>query len=53
MGQVPEAEGDTAEVFESVVDGLGGAVGGAWPVEEREHVSGAPVQGPAQAAYLH
>ena len=50
MGQVPEAQGDTAEVLESAVDGLGGPVGGAWPVEEGEHVSGATVQGPTQAA---
>jgi hypothetical protein len=33
VGEVPEAERGAAEVFEPAVDGFGGAVGGAGPVE--------------------
>lgn len=35
VGEVTEALGDAAQVPESSVDGLGGAVGGAWDVEGR------------------
>ena len=40
VGEVPESEGGAAEVFEAAVDGLGGTVAGAWPVEVGEHVDG-------------
>lgn len=49
MGQVPEPQCDPAEVLEAAVDGFGGAVAGAWAVEEREHVGRASAEGPAQA----
>ena len=39
--QVPEPQGRAAEVFEAAIDGLGGTVAGAGPVEEREDVRGA------------
>ena len=39
MGEVAEAEGGAAEVFESPVDGLGGAVAGAGAVEKCEDVA--------------
>ena len=35
-------------MFESAVDGLGGSVAGAGPVEERQDVGGALGQGPAE-----
>jgi hypothetical protein len=38
VGEVPEAERGAAEAFEPAVDGFGGAVGGAGPVEVGEHV---------------
>jgi len=50
VGEVAEAEGGAAEVLESAVDRLGGSVGGAGSVEEREHVRGAPLQRPAELA---
>lgn len=52
VGQVPEAEGGAAQVFEPPVDGLGGAVAGAGPVEEREDVRGALLQGAAELVDL-
>ena len=45
MGEVAEAEGAAAEVFESAVQRFGGAVRCAGPVEVGQHVSGASVQG--------
>ena len=50
--QVPESEGAAAEVFDPAVDGLGGAVRRAGPVEEREDVCGALLEGPAELADL-
>jgi hypothetical protein len=50
--QVPESEGAAAEVFEPAVEGLGGAVRRAGPVEEREDVCGALLEGPAELADL-
>ncbi|GAA0333971.1 hypothetical protein GCM10009529_10440 [Micropruina glycogenica] len=50
VGEVSEAEGGAAEVFESSVDGFGGAVGGAWMVEVGQYVAGASVQGGAEFA---
>ncbi len=40
------------EVFEAAVDGLGGAVGGAGPVEERRDVAGASFECEAEPAWL-
>ena len=39
-------------MLESSVDGLGGSVAGAGPVEEREHVVGALFQRPPEPADL-
>ena len=39
-------------MFEPAVDGLGGAVGGAGPVEVGQHVRGPLLQGPAEASQL-
>ena len=52
MGEVAEAEGGAAEVFESPVDGLGGAVAGAGAVEECEDVARPLLHGPAELADL-
>ena len=52
VGEVPEAEGGSAEVFESAVDRFGGAVGRAGSVEVGEHVSGSLFQGAAERAEL-
>jgi len=49
VGQVAEAEGGAAEVFESAVDGLGRAVGRAGSVEVGQHVSGALFQCSAES----
>ena len=48
VGEVAEAEGGAAEVFESAVDRFGGSVGGAGPVEVGEHVGGALGEGVAE-----
>ena len=48
VGEVSEAEGGAAEVFESAVDCFGGSVGGAGPVEVGEHVGGALGEGVAE-----
>ena len=40
MGQVTEAERDSAEVFEALVDGLGRAVAAPGVIEEREDIGG-------------
>ena len=48
VGEVPETEGGTAEVFEAAVDRFGGAVAGAGPVEVGKHVSSPLFQGPAK-----
>lgn len=39
-------------MFESAVDGFGGAVARAWVVEECEDVMFSSFQGPSQAAYF-
>ena len=52
VGEVAEAEGGAAEVFEAAVDRLGRAVGGAGSVEEREDVDGALFQGASEASDL-
>lgn len=52
VAEVAEAECGAAEVFESSVGGLGGAVGGGGAVEERKDVARPGVQGPAEFAYL-
>jgi hypothetical protein len=48
VGEVAEAECAAAQVFQAAVDGFGGAVAGAGPVEVGEHVGGAAGQGPAE-----
>ena len=50
MCEVPRSKGGATLVFEPAVDGLGGAVGAAEAIEEREHVDGALLQDPAEAA---
>ena len=40
VGEVAEPEGGAAEVLEPAVDGLGGAVAGAGPVEVGQYVKG-------------
>lgn len=45
VGEVAEAEGGAAEVFESAVDGFGGSVAGAGAVEVGQHVGGSPGHG--------
>jgi hypothetical protein len=40
--EVAEAEGGAAEVFESAVDGFGGSVAGAGPVEVGQDVGAGP-----------
>lgn len=52
VGEVPEAQGGGAEVFESAVECLGRSVGGAWSVEVGEHVDGAFGQGLTQRDQL-
>ena len=48
VGEVAEAEGGAAEVLEAPVDGFGGSVRGAGPVEVGQDVGGATLQGPAE-----
>ena len=52
VGEVAEAEGGAAEVFEPAVEGLGRAVAGAGPVEVGEHVAGPLVQGATEPPQL-
>ena len=52
MAEVAESEGGAAEVLESAVDGLGGSVGGAGPVEVGQDVTGSSGEGPAECAEL-
>ena len=52
VGEVAEAEGGAAEVFEASVDGFGGAVAGAGPVEVGQHVGGALLEGAAEGGDL-
>ena len=47
VGQVPEAQGGAAEVFEPAVDGLGRSVAGAGSAEEGQHDGGALLERPA------
>src|SRR6185312_524795 len=46
--EVAESEGGSAQVFEAAVDGLGGSVGGAGPIEVGQHVGGALFQCPSE-----
>ena len=41
MGEIPKSQGGAAQVFQSAVDGFGGSVGGAGPVEVGQHILGA------------
>ena len=50
VGEVAEAEGGAAQVFEPTVDRLGGAVGGAGSVEVGQDVLDATGQGPTEFA---
>lgn len=52
VGEVPEAEGGAAEVFESAVQGLGGPVRRAGTVEVGEDVGGPLLQRSAEGADL-
>ena len=52
MGEVPEAQGDAAEVFESAVDGLTRAVRGPRVVEVGQDVGGPFLQGVAQGGHF-
>ena len=47
MGEVAEAQGDPAEVFEAAVDGFDGTVGGAC-VEVGQDLSASRPQRPAE-----
>lgn len=48
MGEVPEPQGGTAEVFEAAVQGFGRAVRRAGSVEVGQHVGGAFLQGASE-----
>lgn len=48
MGEVSEAQGGAAQVFDSAVDGFGGAVAGAGVIEIGEDIGGSSFHGPAQ-----
>ena len=48
MGEVPEAKGAAAEVFQPAIQGLTRAVRRAGPVEVRQHVGRPLLQRPAQ-----
>ena len=50
--EVPEAQGDTAQVLQAPVDRLGGAVGGTGVVEVGQDVGGSFGQGPGQCLDL-
>lgn len=52
MGEIPEAQRGFAEVFESAVDRLSGAVAGLIVVEERQDVTAAHGQGAVELADL-
>ena len=50
--EVPEAQGDTAQVLQAPVDRFGGAVGGTGAVEVGQDVGGSFGQGPGQGLDL-
>jgi uncharacterized membrane protein YbhN (UPF0104 family) len=52
VGEVAEPEGGASEVFEAAVEGFCWAVAGAGPVEVRQDVGGALVEGSAQPPQL-
>jgi hypothetical protein len=52
VGEVSEAEGEAAEVFEAAADGFCGSVAGAGPVEVGEDVDGAALESCASSAVL-
>ena len=45
MGEVAEAEGVAAQVLEAAVDGRGGAVAGAGPIEVGQYVGSTALEG--------
>ena len=50
VAQVPEPQGGAAQVLQSAVDGLGGAVAGAGQVEVGQDIAGAAMQGATELA---
>ena len=50
MGEVAEAEGGSAEVFQSAVDGFGRSVAGSGAVEVGQDVSWASTEGGSEAS---
>lgn len=48
MGEVSEAQDDTAQVLEPAVDRFGGPIGGTGVIEERQHIRCSAFQCPAQ-----
>src|SRR5699024_2709780 len=52
MGEIAEAEGGAAEVFEAAVDRLGRTIAGAGSIKEHQHICGAFGQGAAELGQL-